>query len=52
MAGQEADPRSDRQTGSLRHPLRDDVPYVLPMATFLALVWLGSQGEPTAAGNS
>ena len=33
-------------------PVRDDVAYVLPMATFLAFIWLGTKGADTGHGNT
>lgn len=38
---------------SRRSPLiRDDLPYVLPMVLFLAIIWIGTKGSQTDAGNT
>jgi len=35
-----------------RKLITDDLAYVLPMAVFLVLIWLGAQGTETPAGNT
>jgi hypothetical protein len=43
---------STDQKNPPRHLVTDDTAYILPMATFLALVWLGTKGTETGHGNT
>src|SRR3954454_20417334 len=38
--------------GSEKHPIREDLAYILPMATFLAFIWVGTKGTETGHGNT
>jgi CAAX prenyl protease-like protein len=38
--------------GSEKHPVREDLAYILPMAVFLAFIWVGTKGAETGNGNT
>lgn len=40
------------QSGQRSALVRNDLPYVLPMVLFLAIIWIGAKGAQTPAGNS